>query len=165
MQTIMYRQDRMPLILKISIGFFLGILFGFIAAPMMPYSPVLKNYVMPFIELSGKIFLRLLTMIIVPLVFASLISGISAVGDVRKLSRLGGKTIALYITTTLIAVCIGIFCAQLFRPGTQIDVPLGLHNYSRSARSISSAILEIFPVNPIASMVNADMMQAGTSAS
>ncbi|MBQ7155765.1 MAG: dicarboxylate/amino acid:cation symporter [Synergistaceae bacterium] len=155
----MYRHGRMPLLLKISIGFFLGIIFGFIAAPMLPYSLVLSSYVMPFIELSGKIFLRLLTMIIVPLVFASLISGISAVGDVRKLSRMGGKTIALYITTTLIAVCIGIFCAELFKPGTQIDVPLGLHNYSPSVKPISDAILDIFPVNPIASMVNADMLQ------
>lgn len=159
MRAILYRTHKTSMLLKVSIGFFLGILFGFIAAPMMPYSPVLKNYVMPFLELSGKIFLRLLTMIIVPLVFASLISGISSVGDVRKLGRIGGKTIALYLTTTLIAVCIGIFCAELFKPGTSIDVPVGVHEYTRTTKAMSEAILDIFPVNPIASMVNADMLQ------
>ena len=83
MTHIMYRTGRMPLLLKIAIGFFLGIIFGFIAAPMLPTSPVLKDTVMPFLDLIGRIFLRLLTMLIVPLVFSSLVAGAASVGDAR----------------------------------------------------------------------------------
>ena len=159
MKTVLYRTGKMSSLLKIAIGFILGILFGFIAAPMMHYYPVLSNYVMPFLELCGKIFLRLLTMIIVPLVFSSLISAIASIGDTHKLGRIGAKTVAFYLITTLIACSIGLMCASLFKPGTSINVPTGLHEYSGTPKPFIDMLIDIFPTNPIASMVNADMLQ------
>ena len=159
MRTVLYRTRKMSALLKISIGFLLGILFGFVAAPMLPYSTVLSNHIMPFLELSGKIFLRLLTMIIVPLVFSSLISAVASIGDTRKLGRIGVKTVAFYLITTLIAVSVGLLCAHIFRPGTSINVPTTLHEYSAAPKPIRDMILDIFPSNPIASMVHADMLQ------
>ena len=65
----------MSLLWKISIGFVLGIVFGFLAGPSVAGSPILKDFVMPALDVVGKIFLTLLKMLIVPLVFASLVAG------------------------------------------------------------------------------------------
>ncbi len=150
---------RLPITLKILIGFILGILFGFIASPFIPDSPVLSNYVMPFIDLTGKIFLRLLMMLIVPLVFTSLVAGASSVGDVRKLGRMGLKTFFLYLITTAVAIIIGIFAGNIFRPGVGMNIPGHLHAPIAENKPLADVILEIFPSNPIASMVNANMLQ------
>ena len=152
-------RKRSSLLLKISIGFVLGIIFGFIVGPFVASSPMLANYVMPFIDLIGKIFLRLLTMLIVPLVFSSLVSGAASVGDVRKLGRIGIKTLVLYFATTAIAIIIGLVCGNLFQPGAGMNIPADLQASAKAAKPIVDVILDIFPSNPIASMVNANMLQ------
>ena len=150
---------RISLLWKISIGFFLGIIFGFAVGPVIPSSPVLSGYVMPFIELVGKIFLRLLMMLIVPLVFASLVAGAASVGDVHKLGRIGIKTLLLYFITTAVAIVIGLACGNLFQPGIGMNIPADIQATAREAKPLVDVILDIFPSNPIASMVNANMLQ------
>lgn len=151
---------HMSLLLKISIGFFLGILFGFIVAPMLPDSPILSDYVMPFIEISGKIFLRLLSMIIVPLVFSSLVAGVASIGDPKTLGRIGAKTLFLYFITTIIAILIGFLFANFFKPGALMKIPEHLININiAESESISDMVLNMFPSNPIESMLNANMLQ------
>ena len=152
-------KKKISLLVKISIGFILGILFGFVIGPVVPNSPALSNYVMPFIDLVGKIFLRLLMMIIVPLVFASLVAGAASVGDIHKLGRIGIKTLALYLVTTAIAIMIGLACGNLFNPGIGMNIPGNLQATAREAKPLVDVILDIFPTNPIASMVNANMLQ------
>ncbi len=71
----------------------------------------------------GELFLTALKMLIVPLVAASVITGVAGLGDVRRLGRMGGITIAYYLVTTLIAVGIGLAMANLWQPG--VGVPLG----------------------------------------
>ena len=159
MTHIMYRTGRMPLLLKIAIGFFLGIIFGFIVAPMMHTSPVLSEQVMPFLDLVGKIFLRLLTMLIVPLVFASLVAGAASVGDARKLGRIGVKTIVLYLITTAVAIVLGLLIGNFMQPGTGMNIPADLKQAVKEAKPVYDVILDIFPSNPVASMVNANMLQ------
>ena len=156
MKHIMYRTGRMPLLVKISIGFVLGIIFGFIVGPMLHSTPALNDYVMPFIDLVGKIFLRLLTMIIVPLVFSSLVAGAASVGDTRKLGRIGIKTVVLYFLTTIV---IGLVFGNLVNPGAGMNIPGDLQATARQAKPLTDVILDIFPSNPIASMVNANMLQ------
>ncbi|MBR0070486.1 MAG: dicarboxylate/amino acid:cation symporter, partial [Synergistaceae bacterium] len=150
---------KMSLLLKISIGFVLGILFGFVVGPVAASSSVLSNYIMPFIDLIGKIFLRLLMMLIVPLVFSSLVAGAASVGDVHKLGRIGIKTLALYLITTAIAIIIGLACGNIFNAGAGMNIPTGLQASAREAKPLVDVILDIFPTNPIASMVNANMLQ------
>ncbi|RMH51203.1 MAG: dicarboxylate/amino acid:cation symporter [Zetaproteobacteria bacterium] len=79
----------------------------------------------------GQLFLTALKMLIVPLVAASIISGITALGDVRKLGRLGGITIGYYVTTTFLAVSIGLLMANLWQPG--VGVPLGTGHHAPAA--------------------------------
>lgn len=152
-------RKHISLLWKISIGFFLGIIFGFVVAPVVPTSPVLSVYVMPFIDLIGKIFLRLLMMLIVPLVFASLVAGAASVGDIRKLGRIGVKTLALYLITTAIAIMIGLACGNLFQAGVGMNIPGNLQATAKEAKPLVDVVLDIFPSNPIASMVSANMLQ------
>ena len=155
----MAEKKRVSLLWKISIGFFLGIIFGFAIGPVIPSSPALSNYVMPFIDLIGKIFLRLLMMLIVPLVFSSLVAGAASVGDIHKLGRIGIKTLALYLITTAIAIVIGLAFGNLFQAGAGMNIPGDLQATAREAKPFLDVILDIFPSNPIASMVNANMLQ------
>ena len=150
---------KSSLLVKISIGFVLGIVFGFIAGPLVPSSPVLSNYIMPVIDLIGKIFLRLLMMLIIPLVVSSLIAGTASVGDVHKLGRIGIKTLVLYLITTAVAVVIGLACGNLFDAGTGMSIPAGLQASAKEGKALVDVILDIFPTNPIASMVNGNMLQ------
>ena len=150
---------RVSLLLKISIGFIIGIIFGFAVGPVVPSSPMLGNYVMPFIDLVGKIFLRLLMMLIVPLVFSSLVAGAASVGDVHKLGRIGIKTLIFYFVTTAVAIVLGLACGNLFQPGVGMNIPGELSASAREGKAITDVILDIFPSNPIASMVNANMLQ------
>ncbi len=148
MRDIMYRTGRTPILIKIAAGFFLGILFGFVAAPMMPYYPALRNYVMPFLGFAGKIFLYLLALIIIPLVFSSLIAGIASTGDTKKLGRISFKTIALFLTTTIIAAGVGMVSAHIFKPGSSINIPASTHGLSAVP----------VPVHPAIELINANML-------
>ncbi|MBR2208088.1 MAG: cation:dicarboxylase symporter family transporter, partial [Synergistaceae bacterium] len=88
------KKKNTALLVRILVGFIIGILFGFIVGPFINDYPILSDYVMPFIELSGKIFMRLLMMLIVPLVFSSLVAGLSSIGDPMTLKRIGLKTLS-----------------------------------------------------------------------
>ncbi len=120
----------------------------------------------------GELFLRLIKMVIVPLVFASLLVGIAGLGDVRKLGRLGGKTLGLYLGTTACAVTIGLLVAHAVKPGNYIDEKdraALTAKYADSAGdkvdkaaeapSMADNVLLIIPDNPIASFSNANMLQ------
>ncbi|MDR1649983.1 MAG: cation:dicarboxylase symporter family transporter, partial [Synergistaceae bacterium] len=79
----------MSLLWKITIGFAVGIVFGFAVGPALPTNELLSGYVMPLLNAVGGIFLTLLKMLIVPLVFSSIVVGAASVGDPKKLGRIG----------------------------------------------------------------------------
>ena len=100
---------------KIIIGLLLGTAYG-IASAFNGWSEFTSNFISPF----GKIFLNLLKLIAVPLVISSLITGVASLSDTRKLSRIGLKTILLYVTTTAVAVSIGLILVNVLEPGSAI---------------------------------------------
>ena len=100
---------------KIIIGLVLGLLFGVIAATQ-GWGGFVTNWISPF----GKIFINLLKLIAVPLVLSSLITGVASLSDLKKLSRIGGRTISIYIATTAIAVTIGLFSVNILQPGSTV---------------------------------------------
>ena len=100
---------------KIIIGLILGLLFGVIAATQ-GWGGFVTNWISPF----GKIFINLLKLIAVPLVLSSLITGVASLSDLKKLSRIGGRTISIYIATTAIAVTIGLFSVNILQPGSTV---------------------------------------------
>ena len=97
---------------KIIIGMVLGVVYGLIANQMGWFS-FTNDWIKPW----GTIFVNLLKLIAVPLVFASLIKGVASLSDISRLSRIGGKTIAFYLVSTVIAVTIGLFLVNSVQPG------------------------------------------------
>ena len=102
----------MQLHTKIIIGLILGLLVG-ITSVFFGISNTITNWVMPF----GTIFVKMLKLVAVPLILVSLISGISNLRDTAKLSRIGGKTFGIYILTTVLAIIIALFLANIVQPG------------------------------------------------
>lgn len=120
----------------------------------------------------GSVFMSLIKMVIVPLVFSSLLVGVAGLGDIRKLGRLGAKTLGAYLITTALAVSIGLICAHLLRPGYFVasdDRAALTAQFSNEAGARAQAaaetpsaidnILSIIPVNPVASLASGDMLQ------
>ena len=117
---------------KIIIGLTLGLIFGVISASQ-GWGDFTTNWIAPF----GKIFINLLKLIAVPLVLSSLITGVASLSDLKKLSRIGGKTITIYIVTTAIAVTIGLVAVNIIQPGETVpeEMKTKLQNTYQSAAS------------------------------
>ena len=107
---------KLPIHVKIVIGLVLGIGWAFLSS-LMGWNEFTIRWIDPF----GMIFIRLLKFIAVPLVLFSIIGGVSGLRDVSKLGRLGWKTLLAYMTTTLLAVGIGLTLVNIVKPGTHID--------------------------------------------
>ena len=97
---------------KIIIGMILGVVFGLLSI-ILGLDQFTSDWIKPF----GTIFINLLKLIAVPLVFASLIKGVASLSDISKLSRIGSRTVALYLTSTVIAVTTGLFIVNTLQPG------------------------------------------------
>jgi Na+/H+-dicarboxylate symporter len=105
----------MPLHVKIIIGLILGIIYALLSS-YLGWNQFTLNWIDPF----GEIFIRLLKFIAVPLVLFSIIAGISSLTDLTKLGRLGAKTLVAYMTTTVLAVGIGLLLVNVLKPGNYI---------------------------------------------
>lgn len=109
---------------------------------------------------GGQIFLRLLQMLVVPLVFVSLVCGTAGLGDdVKKLGRIGGKTILLYIMTTAIAISLGILTAFVLGPGKGFQLESSAEFEAAPAPPLIETIINMVPKNPIEAMAQGQMLQ------
>ncbi len=108
---------KIPLYVKILLGMVLGIICGFI----MVQAGVAPTFVSDWITPFGDIFMRLLKLIAVPLVFCSLVLGVGNLSDVASLSKLGVRTMLLYIGTTVVAVTLGVVLVMTFQPGKMVS--------------------------------------------
>ncbi|MEM1269566.1 MAG: dicarboxylate/amino acid:cation symporter [Bacteroidota bacterium] len=139
---------------QIIIGLVLGLVFG-IFASQVGLGGFTSDWIAPF----GTIFINLLKLIAVPLVIASLVTGVASLADLRKLSRIGGKTIAIYLGTTTVAVTIGLVTVNLIQPGRFVpeDVRMELQETYESdtaARQEQAAgARDRGPLQPLVDMV------------
>ncbi len=101
---------------KILIGMVLGLLFGLLMKNLE-----LKGIVVDWVKPFGTVFINLLKMIAVPLIVVSLIVGLADLKDISKLSKLGGRTVVMYLFTTLFAVVLGLLLANIIQPGSYIN--------------------------------------------
>ena len=102
---------------KILIGMLLGVVFGFVMLQVQGGAGFVSNWVKPL----GTIFVKLLKLIAVPLILASLIKGISDLKDISKFASIGLKTIVIYVLTTVIAISIGLTLVNIFNPGNGVS--------------------------------------------
>ncbi|MBH0056952.1 dicarboxylate/amino acid:cation symporter [Pseudoalteromonas sp. SWXJZ94C] len=167
----MSKISSMGLTTRIMIGMVLGILVGSIfqailageddyLIPLGLFSlPIKAFFVDGIFHVGGEIFINSLKMLVVPLVFVSLVCGTCSLSDPKKLGRLGGKSIGLYLITTAIAITVAISLALLFSPGDGVPLPTNNVYDEKVAPSLASVIIAMFPTNPFEAMAKGNMLQ------
>jgi Na+/H+-dicarboxylate symporter len=144
---------------NILLGMFLGFVVGAIAYYFDFIPSSIENFIQVYIfNLGGAIFINLLKMLIVPLVFFSLVSGISSLSNLQSLGNITFKTISLYLGTTDIAVSLSLFVASIFKPGAGYSSDIAAPERLPEGQSVYSTILDIFPSNIIEAMANNQML-------
>lgn len=132
---------------KVTIGLIAGIIFGIYASDKVIY-----------IKPIGDIFLNMIKMIIVPLIFFSLVSGITSISDPASLGRIGIKACLAYLLTTSFAILIGISIALLMKPGFGITLPISNNITSQPNFSFINMIVDIVPQNAIGALATGTNM-------
>ena len=147
---------------RILIGMTLGVVFALILSNFSWGSEFIKDWIKPF----GNIFINALKLIAVPLILASLIKGVSDLKDMSKLSKMGLKTIGLYIGTTVIAVSVGLMIVNLIKPGdsiteeTRIELVQNYSSEAASAQSQAQIQKEVGPLQMLEDIVPSNIFGA-----
>ena len=144
---------KLSLTVKITIGLALGVLAGI---ALQNYADIAVSYIKPI----GTIYLNLIKMIVVPVVLLSITQGIVSLQDIRKVGSIGLRTVLFYTATTAVAVTVGLFFANLLKVGAGYVLPAeGLSYTASEAPALMDTIVNIFPSNAFAPLVNATMLQ------
>ncbi len=149
---------------QIIIGLTLGLVYGIIAAGN-GWGSFTSDWIAPF----GTVFMSLLKLIAVPLVLASLITGVASLSDLKKLSRIGGKTIGIYVSTTAVAVTIGLVSVNVLQPGDKVPDQMKeklqqTYKEDASARAGSAQnVKNRGPLQPIVDMVPSNFFSSASS--
>ena len=162
---------KLSLLTKIFVGMILGIVAGLVIGDRtIPIGGVEIGLVS--IRPIGDLFLRLIRLVVVPLVFASLLVGTASLGDPKKLGRIGMKTIGFYLITTALAITLGLLIANTVQPGSQLpadtqqelmaayeEQAAGAEASMRERPSTIDTLLEVVPTNPFAALAAGNMLQ------
>ena len=144
--------SRMSLPTQMAIGMVLGIA----ARALTPAMGLDPSWYKPV----GQLFINLVRMVVVPLVLTTLVAGAASVGDVSKLGRVAGKTLAYYLVTTAVAVVIGLVLANIFQPGSGLSISTeGLKAKDVAPPTLVDVFLNIVPINPIEALSKGNMLQ------
>lgn len=148
---------------KIIIGMILGLLWGLVSASL-GWKDFTVNWISPW----GVIFINMLKLIAVPLVITSLIVGVASLSDIKMLSRIGGKTIAIYLGTTAIAVIIGLLAVNTFKPGSSIPkdltdrLQMSYQDTVEAKAGYMKKTQDKGPLQPLIDMVPVNMFKAAS---
>ena len=157
---------------KISLAWqiLIALILGIVVGTILHNQPdIQQNVVNNFLKPAGQIFINLIKMIVVPIVISTLILGIAGVGDSKKLGILGVKTIVYFEIITTIAIVVGIVCANVFHPGTGVDMSLlhkvDISQYEHTTEEVKSqshglmqTILSLIPSNIFSAMASGQML-------
>lgn len=148
----------MKLTTKILIGLGLGAMTGLI---LNIFSPELFTVLDKFLFTPlGKIFINLISMLVVPIVLFSIILGTAGLGDPKKLGRIGFKTVSFFLTTTAIAISVGLTLAYLIKPGLMGEFDTsGAEFKAEEAPPVSETFLNLIPANPFEALTTGNMLQ------
>lgn len=160
------KTQKISLAWQILIALVLGIALGAVLHEQQESRQwLISNILSP----AGDIFIRLIKMIVVPIVIATLIVGIAGVGDAKKLGRIGFKTILYFEIITTVAIILGITLANIFQPGHGIDMStltaVDISQYQKTTEQVQSGshslvgtVLSLIPPNIFAAMTHGDML-------
>ncbi len=141
---------------RVFLGLVLGVAFGLVVTQSM--GPEAGEALLVKVKVIGDIFIRLIRMIVVPLVFFTLVSGIYAMGEPKKLGTIGIKAFALYLLTTFFANLIGLAMGTIFQPGKGVDLGGAVPKQMGEAQPIGERLMGIIPENPFQALVEGDIL-------
>ncbi|WP_028552514.1 cation:dicarboxylate symporter family transporter [Paenibacillus sp. UNC451MF] len=141
---------------------FIGLTLGIVIGALFYGNPNIATYFQPV----GDIFIRLIKMIVVPIIISTLIVGVAGVGDMKKLGKIGGKSILYFEIVTTVAIVVGLLAANVFKPGAGVDmshlVKSDIHKYVETTEKVGhnfmDTIVNIVPTNIIQSLAAGDML-------
>ena len=144
------------ILISMVLGLIVGLILNFYIT-----DPFIKNVILidNVFYLGGTLFIKLMKMLVVPLVFCSIIVGVTSISDIRKIGTIGGRVILIYLITTALAVSIALLIAGIIEPGIGLNMA-GLADPSNVTTNvtITSTILSMIPDNPLNSLANGDML-------
>ena len=157
-------QKNLGLTTKIFMALILGAMFGIILHYAVPSSHIKDDILVEgVLYIVGQGFIRLMKMLVVPLVFCSIVCGSMSIGDTKKLGTVGVRTLAFYLTTTALAICVALTMGNILNPGVGLDMTAISANATEvqtmEATSMASTILNIIPDNPIGALATGNMLQ------
>lgn len=144
---------------------FIGLLVGLVVGILVYYLPegTLRDDILidGIFQLLGQVFLRGIMMMVVPLVFISLVNGTASMGDVKKLGRVGARTILFYLVTTAFAVTLALALGYLLKPGIGLDLGAveQIETTINEKTPLVQILYEMVPRNPISAMAEGNMLQ------
>ena len=156
--------------LKRNCHIFLGLIAGVVVGTLMHHYNLQNHYLMDILEFVGALFIRFLSIIVIPLVISAIIIGITSIGDNKQLGKLGSKMIGYYAIITVAAVTIGATLALWLQPGlaatqyisdysaagARASVAATIEN--QQALGILNVILSFIPKNPIEALASGNMV-------
>jgi proton glutamate symport protein len=148
---------------QILLGLAAGLCFGLLAS-FLGWATFTAHWIKPW----GTLFINLLKLVAVPLVLASLVCGVASLTDLTKLSRIGGKTVGMYLGTTVAAVCLGLLVVNVIRPGEALPAPLRqelMESYAAKVEAAQTAASarQSGPLQPLVEIVPENALQAAAN--
>ena len=163
-EITLWKRVMLGLVLGLAVGLLLYYPLGQWAGNSEGIASFANTWLKPF----GDGFVRLIKMLVVPLIFTTLVAGVTAMGDPSKLGSLGGRAIALYLGTTFVAVIIGLFMGTIFQPGNgveliadagaQSEVSSKIAAGQAADSSVADKLLAIIPTNPAEALAAQDVL-------
>jgi Na+/H+-dicarboxylate symporter len=147
MKALVGRWFALPLWQRVIGGLIIGVLLGL-------FWPAAT----PWIAFIGDLFVRLIRMLVVPIVFVSIASGVTALADPRKLGSVGGRTVMLFAATTACAVSIGMIVGLIVQPGVGAALGTAVPHALGEPKSVYDQLMGIVPVNIVQSLAEGDML-------
>ena len=147
-------KKKIPLYIQIIIGLVLGLAYS-ILATVQGWIDFTQDWISPF----GQIFINALKLLAVPLVLVSLIVGIASMNNIRTLGKMGGKSIFIYISTTVVAIIIGLLLVNTIQPGkfinneTRVKLVEKYSNKSQEKLELASDTKKNGPLQPLVDLV------------
>lgn len=133
---------------KVLLGMLFGIAFGyFFSEEAILLKPL------------GQLFINTLKMVVVPLIFFSILYGVTSISDASTFGRVGSRALIIYTITTVIAVCIGLSFANYFEPGVGLNIELEHSVANHSVKSLGEILMQIIPTNPVQAMAEGNTIQ------
>jgi len=143
----------------LGLGIVFNLVLGIESLPSVLRDFIENVLVMGLFDTVGQIFIASLKLLVVPLVFVSLVLGTASLGSNSRMGVMAGKTVALYMATTCVAISLALIAASIIKPGVGMDLATASNFMGSDAPSLKQVIINMFPTNPVTAMAEGNMLQ------